>query len=177
MNTTIKLLIALAVVFNFTSCNKELGTVDFNTEINKTISVHVDQTTGTPITFDTNEIMSLDNDDTHDYLDKIQDISINSLSYQLKNFSGDNTGTATLTLMIDGFSLQTLTDVNVKDIVDASEVYTITDTSFLNQIAAALKNNQQVTVKYTGNILCDNAAMDFEVKVTLDITVTANALN
>lgn len=177
MNTTIKLLVALAVVFSFTSCDDELGTVNFNTLIDKTISVHVDQTDGSAFTFSTDELMSLDNDDTHDYLDEIQDIAINSLSYQLKNFSGDNTGTATLTFMIDGFSLQTHTDVNVKDIVDASEVYTITDTSFLSQIATALKNNQQVTAKYIGDILCDNAAMDFEVKVTLDITVTANALN
>ena len=177
MNATIKLLVVLTLVFNFTSCKKELGTVNFNTLIDKTISVHVDQTDGSVFTFSTDELMSLNNDDTHDYLDEIQDIAINSLSYQLKNFSGDHTGTATLTFMIDGFSLQTHTDVNVKDIVDASEVYTITDISFLNQIATALKNDQQVTAKYIGDILCDNAAMDFEVKVTLDITVTANALN
>ncbi len=177
MKTTIKILVALAVVFSFTSCDEELGNIDFSTVINKTIAVHVDQTNGTVVSFSTDELMSLDNADTHDYLDRIESISINSLSYQLKNFTGDDTGEATLTFMIDSFSLQTHTDVNVKTMVDASQVFTITDTAFLNQIATALKNNQEVTAKYIGNVLNDNDAMDFEVKVILDITVTANALN
>lgn len=177
MRTALKILVTLTLVFSFTSCDDELGNIDFNTVINKTIAIHVDQTTGEVVSFSTDELMSLDNDDTHDYLDKIQDISINSLSYQLKNFSGDNTGIATLTFMIDSFSLQTHTDVNVKTMVDASEVFTITDTAFLNQIATALKNNQQVTAKYVGDILCDDDAMDFEVKIVLDVAVTANALD
>jgi len=67
MNATIKLLVVLTLVFNFTSCKKELGTVNFNTLIDKTISVHVDQTDGSAFTFSTDELMSLDNDDTHDY--------------------------------------------------------------------------------------------------------------
>jgi hypothetical protein len=177
MKTTFRVLVALAFVFSFTSCEKELGNIDFNTSINKTIAVHVDQTTGDPITFSTDELMSLDNEDTHDYLSKIQDISINSLSYQLMNFSGDDTGLATLTFMIDGFSLKTHTNVNVKSVVEASVVNTITDTDFLNQIATALKNNQQVTAKYVGGFLCDNDAMDFDVKVIIDVAVTANVLD
>lgn len=177
MKTTIKFLLALAVVFSITSCDEELGNIDFSTVINKTIAVHVDQTTGTAHAFDTSELMSLDNADTHDYLNQIESISINSLSYKLQNFTGDETGTVDVTFYIDNLALYTDTGINVKNTVDAATLVTITDTAFLNQIANALVNNQQVTAKYIGNATCDAAPMDFEVAVTLDITVTANALN
>lgn len=58
MKTTIKILVIIAVLFSFTSCDK-LTDVNFTTTITGRIPVHVDQ--GDAVTFDETTILNLDN--------------------------------------------------------------------------------------------------------------------
>ena len=42
----------------------------------------------------------------------------------------------------------------------------------LSRIANALKAGHTIAVKYSGNALCDDDDMDFDVEVTLDAKIT-----
>ncbi|MGK0436721.1 MAG: hypothetical protein ACJAX0_000960, partial [Flavobacteriales bacterium] len=93
MKTTLlnftKLFTALFLIsLGFFSCNKDLS-INFNTNLNQKKSIHIDQTAGTAVTFTESSTIELENDDTREYLDRIDAIeSINSFTYQFQDFTG-----------------------------------------------------------------------------------------
>lgn len=179
MKKSILTLAIFASIFSLTlfSCDTvdDLTEVTFNTSLTEKIAVHVNQTSGTATSFNESIVLNLDNTDTHDYLNDINNISINSLSYKIINFSGDPTGVIDVEFFVDGVSLLT-DDFIVKTKADSGQIFEVTNTTQLNQIASALKNQQQVTAKYEGTALCDANTMDFKVEVTIGISVIANPL-
>jgi hypothetical protein len=177
MKNTIKILTIFILVTSLSSCKKieELADVTFDTTLTDKIEVSIDQTTGTPVAFNMVQAISLDNSDTHDYLSKVKDISINSLSYKIIDFSGDSTGTIDVEFFVDNVSL--LADnITVKTEADTGHVFEVTNTTQLSQIASALKSGQSITAKYQGTALCDADNMDFKIEVTIGVRVTANPL-
>lgn len=172
----IAILVSIFSVVLF-SCEKleELADITFSTELSESIMIHVDQTSGTAASFNETMVIDLDNDDTSDYLDQINDLTIDYLYYTIVDFTGDPAGTVDGEFLVNDVSLLTNSFV-VKTEADASTEFEVTDVAQLNQLATALKNGQLVTAKYEGTTLCDDADMDYKVKVTIGISVTANPL-
>jgi hypothetical protein len=50
--------------------------------------------------------------------------------------------------------------------------YHVNEVAELNRLGQALKNGKKIQVRYSGKALCDQAAMDFIVEVTMEATVT-----
>jgi hypothetical protein len=172
MKTTINILSALLICVMFTSCDDDILDVDFNTTINATIVAHVDQGQEA---IDESVVLSLDNNDTHDYLDNIKNVKIKKLTYKIISFSGDPEGYIDVDFYADTITL-TAEDFFVKEAYDTATIFEITDVSKLNTMADLLKTNNSTTVGISGQSIAVEAALDFNIEVTAELEVTANPL-
>ena len=161
----------LVLVFSFSTCDEldELTERDVNTSVTERITVNIDA--GEAVDLNSSVKVNIDNDDTHDYLNSIEKVKINSLTYRVVDFFGDLEGRISVDLMADSVLLATHTDVIVFD--EIGELYTITDTSTLSSIATKLKNGADVTMSVIG-ISSSEAGMEFEIEITLNLTVTVD---
>ena len=191
MKTAIKYLVIFAVIFNFTSCDKldELTEVDFDTTISAPILINTvgveSKTSSTKIGnkingedeyFEGEVTISLDNSTTNKYLDLIEKIKIKKASFVFTNFSGDTFGEIKGDLYINNTKLLPQDSyINVSEAAAEATVFEVTNTQLISSIVSGLLANKKVTAKYAGY---SNAldAMTFEIKVILDLTVTADAL-
>jgi len=176
MKKTIFIFTAFLLFFGFSSCDEDdikefLPSFDVNLVETENIPVHVDKTNGDWATFTNSVALSIVNDDTKDYLNKIKNIRINKLSYKIINFSGDPSGEVDGSFWADN-TISLNNAFVVKTAANNGTVYQITETAELDRIATALKNGHTINVKYSGNALCDNANLDFIVEVTLDAKIT-----
>lgn len=174
MQNSINLLVALILIVSIGSCGKLLD-VDINTALQKSIAVHVDQTNGSSKDFSGTAVFNLDVDDLNDYEDLIKDVKIQSFTFELINFSGDQNGSIEGNLYANGILLYEDSFI-VKSTVDAGTIFTIENTDQLNTIAKSLKDGNDVNIMYNGEALSDNETMDFEVDITIELKVTANPL-
>ncbi|NRD21775.1 hypothetical protein HNV10_00885 [Winogradskyella litoriviva] len=172
MKTTAKILSALLICFVFTSCDDDILDVDFDTTVKATIVANVDQGQET---VNESVVLSLDNNDTHDYLDKIKDVTIKKLTYRIISFSGDSQGSVDIDFYADNITLQTEAFV-VNDAYNSATVFEVTDISKLNTMANMLKNNNHTTVGITGNTVATEGGMNFNIEVTAELEITANPL-
>ncbi|NOQ91885.1 MAG: hypothetical protein GQ552_04120 [Flavobacteriaceae bacterium] len=178
MKKAIIFLAFLLIGFSFSSCDEDdikqfLPDIDINLLETENIPVHVDKTNGEWATFTSGVSLSIVNNDTKDYLNKIKNIKINKLSYKIINFSGDTSGQVEGSFWADN-TISLNNSFVVKTAADNGTVYQITDTVELSRIANALKNGHTINIKYSGEALCDNANLDFVVEVTLDAKVTVD---
>ena len=173
MKNLIKFLAVSILIFGYTSCDEldKLTDVDFNTTVTESIIVNVDG--GVDVLLNSNVLVNIDNPDTHEYLSKIKKVEINSLDYRVINFFGDNVGVITADLMADGAILDTHTNVTVSN--EVGMMYSIEDTAALNTIASKLKNGGDVNFAVAGTST-NEGGMNFEIKITLSLKVTADAL-
>ena len=176
MNKSLIALFTLCMCFSFSSCDEDdiKGLLpSFKVDINKTenIPVHIDQTNGDRITFSEKTNLNIVDKNTEDYLNKIKNVEIITLSYKIINFSGDPIGDVEGSFSVaDQVSLQNA--FVVKTAADNQIVYKITEVNELNRIANALKSGQTIAVEYAGNALCEDGNMDFMVEVTLVAKIT-----
>jgi len=174
MKNTIKFLAIILISITFQSCDdvEGLADVNFNTSINEKIAFHVDQNQE-----DISEsiTLSIDNVDTHDYLNNLETVSITKFTYKIIDFFGDEEGSVNVALFVDGVSLSQESFI-VKQVNDDSTIFEITDTNKLNIIASTLKNNHQITASISGTSIAINDSMDFKVDITIDLTIVANPL-
>lgn len=178
MKYIINILILLLVVVGFNSCDEEdlakiLPDIKVNISATEEIPVFVNQTNGSWANFTNTVPISIINDDTDNYLNKIKAVKINKLSYKIINFAGDANGKVDVSFSVE--NVVSLTNAfTVKTSADNATVYQITETAELNRIANELLNKKTITVKYSGDALCDDGDMDFIVEVRLDATITIN---
>ena len=178
MKNSLKILTVLFISFSFFACDdvEDLLDITLSDTIVEEIPVVVAQTNGERATFSKSVSVSLDAGEFEEYLDKIKDVEIKSLSYKIINFSGDPTGDVMATFSVDGV-VDLENSFVVKTAADNATIFEITDTDALNQLADQLKNNHAFTANYSGSALCDNDAMNFTVEITLDLEVIVNPLN
>ena len=107
-------------------------------------------------------------------LDLIQNIAINSLTYEIRDFTGVEGATVTeASLSFNGTSIS-VSDINLQESDDNNTVYEIEDLTLLNSIASALQNNPVITGTITGSV--NATPVTFDVILNLDITVTVDVL-
>lgn len=176
MKRLMSFIVLLLIGFSTNSCDEaeKLLDVPFRFTITEEIPVHISQAVGSQ-DFNKTVILSIDNSDTHDYLNKIKEVKIYSLKYKLIQFSGDATGSVEADLSADNILLSSF-DGNVKNVSDAGTVFNVDDVDALNEVALKLKNGHSVTARFSGEAWSENAPMDFKVQIKMDVKVTANPL-
>lgn len=169
-------LLMCCMFFSFSSCDEDdvAGFVpDFDVTLKATeiIPVKVDQTDGEWVSFTNEAPISIVNNDTKDYLNKIKSVKLTKLSYKIKNFEGDDNGQVEASFNVHN-QLSLMNAFRVRTAAENGTIYEIKELQELNRIATALRERNTVMVKYQGKALCDNAAMNFDVEVQYEAVIT-----
>jgi hypothetical protein len=174
MKNLLKFAAFVLLSLSFTACDEvdELTEIDFNTTLNESINVSVPA--GEALVLNETTLINISNNDTQDYIDALQDVSITSFTYRLVDFTGDPEGTVTGQFQADGITLVNH-DMVVKDEVDAGTVFEVTDPALLNTVANKLKSGNNVSVGISGTSTCAEA-MNFTIVMTIELAVTADVL-
>lgn len=169
--------VVFITALSLNSCKKDLS-INFNTSLNQKKSIHIDQTAGSAVTFSENALVELENDDTKEYLDRIEAIeSINSFTYQFQNFTGDPAGYLSYDIIVNGTVIEHQDNVIIKNESDDAKIFQVSDQEKLTKIADGLLNDQRVTFEFTGSAQCDAAPMDFDMEIKMNIGVSASPLD
>ena len=176
MNTTIKLLVALAIIFSFTSCEKidDLTDVKFDTTVSENIDVTITPTKGVT-TFDEEVVIDLKDGsgDINDYLQYIKEIDVKEFQYEFISTTSDATISADL--FVDGVKYLSIQDMSLYQLVQNTETYIIEVQEDLDKIAVKLESNKKMTIRYKGEITTDET-LDFRIKVTSKLGITADPI-
>jgi len=183
MKIIFNIAVLLILAFGLQACSdaEELLDQTFSVNIDEKIPISLNLAAKStfldcaPKTFSGTEILTIDTEDTHDYLNKIKSVEIKSLSYKIVDFVGPATSKIAASLYI-GNELLATENIVVKTAADNGTVYTISNVDLLNKVATALKNGKSVTAKYDGTATdwCNN--LSFNVQITMQVKVTANPL-
>ncbi len=171
-------LIVLAFGFVFSGCDEDdIAAVlpDIDIAVNETgeIPVFVNKTDGDWVEFSETTNISIVNNDTQKYLDKIKKVKIKRLRYKVLTFQGDPTGEVQGSFSADnGKTFEN--QFQVKKAFDDQTVYEVQDVNELNRIANALKSKNTIQVKYSGMALCDQDVLDFIIEVEFEAEVTVD---
>ena len=176
MNTTIKLLVALAIIFSFTSCEKidDLTDVKFDTTVSENIDVTITPTKGVT-TFDEEVVIDLKDGsgDINDYLQYIKEIDVKEFQYEFISTTADATISADL--FVDGVKFLSIQDMSLNQLVQNTEAYLIEVQEDLDKIALKLESNKKITIRYKGEITTDQP-VEFRIKVTSLLGITADPI-
>lgn len=176
MKTKIQFLAAFFILFNISSCGDDLAeleesflNIDVNTNLKEDFNIHVEA--GTNESFNNQEVVNINNEDTQKYLKNIKDVQITKLTFKLKNFTGnDATGVIAGDFFADG-SLLYSKSIIVKEACDNEIVFEITNLEEINKIADKFENGQNVTISYRGTSN-SNSAMNFDVEISFSVIIT-----
>lgn len=173
MKTFIRFLVVISLMLSYTSCDEidELTEYDFNTTLNDQLDITIEA--GEDL-IDETMLINMVNSDTEDYMDLLQNVRITSFTYQLTNFTGDDSGTITGAFVADGVELLSHNNLVVKQAVDAGTVFEVTNTTLLNTIASKLKAGNNVLFGLDGQ--SNGVEMNFTINITIDLAVTADVL-
>ena len=164
--------------FIFSGCDEDdlealLPDIDIEVDATEEIPVFIDQTGGDWVEFSETTVISILNNDTQEYVDKIKRVKIKELRYKVLTFQGDPNGEVQGSFSADnGKTFEN--QFQVKQAYDNQTVYEVQDVDELNRIASALKSKKTIQVKYSGMALCDQDDMDFIIQVELVAQVTVN---
>jgi hypothetical protein len=185
MKNIFNYILILIVAFSFESCDEteELFDQDFTVNIDEKIPVHVDQTTVektlsiafAPREFQGSVDLSIDTENTHEYLNKIKSVEVKSLTYKFIEFNGDPTGTVNASLYINNQLLGT-NEVNVKTEADNGTIFSVSNPDELTKIANSLRSGYKVTARYQGTAICNQNEMNFRIQVMMRVMIVANPL-
>ncbi|MGV6830906.1 MAG: hypothetical protein ACWA5P_05035 [bacterium] len=168
------LLMVCAVVF---SCDEldELTEFDISDNFSTTVNVSVSEASDQPQTF--SETATLDigaNQEIQDNADLIQGISINSLTYEIANYTGIENATLSNASLNFGSTSISIDDINLPQSDTDGTIYTISNSQQLSAIASALANSQSITITASGTL--SGSPVDFDVIINVDLTVTIDVL-
>lgn len=166
-------------VFAFNSCDAvdELTEIDVDTTITEdlTITVAEGQTT-----FSESATISIDDEDVQENLDKIENIEIESLTYEIISVSGseDVIATGMFSVSSSTFPWFSYTDgdsVNLTAAAAAGTVYEIeVNEDVIDAFEADLRSGATATLSASGTVSA--APVTFTVRITADVKVTVDAI-
>ena len=158
MNYSFKNLAIVLLVTLFFSCDEidELTELRLTEDFSTTVTVNLpDDSMGMPQSISETTTISLtDSPEIEEYLNLIQDVTINSLTYEINNYSGIENGTITeASVTFNGESIA-VSDINLQDSDSNNKVYEIENTDLLTAIGSALENNNDCLL-YTSDAADD----------------------
>ncbi|MDG1393250.1 MAG: hypothetical protein P8P55_00315 [Flavobacteriaceae bacterium] len=172
-----KISVLLLTMIAIISCDKleELADIDFTESFTETVSVDVNEESETPQSWSESSTINIaSNSMVQEYKDLIKDININSLEFEINDFLGVEGATISDASMSFGETSITLEDINLQEADTNNTVFPVSGAAQLNAIADELQKANVITTTFSGTI--SGTPVKFDVIITLDITVTANAL-
>lgn len=169
-----KLFPLLLAVVLMTACdiNDVPVTLTASSTINEAISVSIPQTNGTSVAYD--QTLTQDLNDLITNFDDVTDITINSLSYQYQNVTGNTDAVISATIVINGNTVSSSTDVNIAQEANNGTVFSITDQAVIDQLESLLLSNPTLNIQFAGTAISDAGSVDFEIQLNIGLTVTLN---
>lgn len=168
------LLFTMVVVI---SCDKleELADVNITQSFTETVSVNVSEESSTPQSWSESTTINIEmNPMIQDYKDLIKKITINSLKFEIDDFSGVEGATISDASMRFGETSIALEDINLQEADTNNTVFSVSESAQLNAIADELLEANIISATFSGMI--SGTPVEFDTIITLNITVTANAL-
>ena len=177
MKITKQLSLLFLVMITAFSCDEldELTEFDITDDFSTTVTITALENEGMFNQFTTIDLGS--NPEISDNLSLIQNISLNSLSYEISNFSpGEGAEDAVITeaSLTLGSTTISVENINLKTSDDNNIVYDIEDVSLLNAIANSLESDTAITASVNGTV--DSTPVTFDVIINIDVTVTIDVL-
>ncbi|WP_405576109.1 hypothetical protein [Winogradskyella sp. Asnod2-B02-A] len=178
MKIKTKLSVFLLVMITAFSCDDldELTEFDITEDFTTTYNISVpEDSEGMPQSFSESAIIDIaENVEIQDNLDLLQDVTLNSLSYEISNFIGSEDATLTEATLNFGSVSVSISNINLQQSDIDNTIYEIADTSLLNAIADALENNTAINASVTGTVSA--TPVIFDIIVNLDVTATVDVL-
>lgn len=173
-----KITCLLLMIFTIFSCDKvdELTDFDVTSDFEATVNVNlIEDSEGASIGFEKSKTINIaSNEEIEENLDLIEEVSINSFTYQFMNYEGPDGGTLSdASITVAGVTIA-IDDVDIDAASSAGTVYALEDTSLIEAIANTLKDNPEVTITLAATI--SSSPVSFDVTATLDATVTIDVL-
>ncbi len=169
-----KKVIALCIIFlmAFTSCisNEDAVEITASSQITKSTSITIAKTNGTATTFEDSSSVTIADAITN--IGDASSITVDALSYKVKNFIGNTDGIASITLKINDVVYTSEVDINVSNAATAGTVFEITDASLISQLQNILLNDAEVTIQFSGSALSDAGDMSFDIEFSINLTAT-----
>lgn len=99
----------------------------------------------------------------------INSVTVNNLTYQFSNFSGDTNGViTTATLTVNNVVIATISNVNISQEAANNTVFQISDPAVISQVETILETTSVVNIQASGTIN-STIPMNFNIDVHLDI--------
>lgn len=178
MKIKTKLSVLLLVMITAFSCDDldELTEFDITEDFTTTYNISVpEDSEGMPQSFSESATIDIaENEEIQDNLDLLQDVTLNSLSYEVANFSGAQDATLTEATLNFGSVSISISNINLQQSDIDNTIYEIADTSLLNAIADALENNIAINASVTGTVSATPVV--FDIIINLDVTATVDVL-
>jgi len=178
MKIKTKLSVLLLVMITAFSCDDldELTEFDITEDFTTTYNISVpEDSEGMPQSFSESATIDIaENEEIQDNLDLLQDVTLNSLSYEIANFSGTQDATLTEATLNFGSVSISISNINLQQSDIDNTIYEIADTSLLNAIADALENNIAINTSVTGTVSATPVV--FDIIINLDVTATVDVL-
>tara|TARA_R110002111_G_scaffold18_5_gene206 strand:+ start:1921 stop:2499 length:579 start_codon:yes stop_codon:yes gene_type:complete len=178
MKIKTKLSVLLLVMITAFSCEDldELTEFDITEDFTTTYNISVpEDSEGMPQSFSESTTIDIaENEEIQDNLDLLQDVTLNSLSYEIANFSGAQDATLTEATLNFGSVSISISNINLQQSDIDNTIYEIADTSLLNAIADALENNIAINASVTGTVSATPVV--FDIIINLDVTATVDVL-
>lgn len=170
-----KLFPLLFVVVLMTACdiNDNPITLSTTASVVGSIPVSVPQTNGTSVSY--TQTVTQDLNDAISDFPSVTEITINSLSYEYKNATGNSDAVIeSATMVINGVTVATLSFVNIAQEASNGTVFNITDQAVLNQLETLFLNNSTVSIQFSGTAVSNDGPASFEIEMTIGLTVSLN---
>lgn len=165
------LLIIAALVLSSCDINTEPIELTNTTVINEIVAVSIPQTSGESVDF--NENVDQDLSAIISNFNEINDININSLSYQYQNVSGNtNAVIQSATIVINGTTIATLSDLNINQEASNGTIFEISDVAILDAIEAQFLSNSNANIQFSGSAVSEEGSVDFDIAISVNLTVT-----
>ena len=177
MKVHVKITALLLLFVVSISCDEidELTEIDIEDNISATVSVDVADNQGAASSFTRTATLNLaSNQEISDNLDLVQNVVVNSISYEITDFTGASNATISNASIAFGSTIISVSDLNLEQADANNSIYSITNAADLAAISNALEASSILTVVVSAGI--DTTPATFNVDVIMDVTVTIDVL-
>ena len=159
----------LFAVFLVLSCEDNQTTINISTPytLDESFEVGIPQTGSGQTNF--NETSTHDLSQLIANYNDVNSVTVNSLTYQFANFSGDTGGVIqTATLTINNVTIATISNVNISQEAMNNTVFQINDPAVISQVEDILEATSVVNIQASG-VVNSSIPLNFTIDVHLDI--------
>lgn len=169
-----KTTILFLAIFCLFSCEVNQTTVSTTTPyvLDESIEISIPQTASGQTFFSEANTQDLSQLITN--YDDINTVTVNALTYQITNFTGDPGSTVqTATLTANNVTIATISNLNISQEFSNNTVFEINDPAIISQIENILETTSVVNLEASGTIM-SSIPLTFHVAIHLDIEVTTD---